>query len=126
MNLRPYLVPVFLAVALAGLAGAAWLTRDYWQAWSLPDGQRSATAEKEEGHGHAHGGPERVKLSPQARANLRLVVNPIQPQKFRRHISASRHRHRAADQGGSRVRRPSYRRRAVPGHPAGRHGPAGR
>ncbi|MBI2808776.1 MAG: efflux RND transporter permease subunit [Planctomycetes bacterium] len=63
-----------LLLALA-LAGAAWFTRDSWQAWLSPVGADQAAAKKT----LATDGHERVKLSPQAQKNLRLVVKAMTP-----------------------------------------------
>ncbi|MBX9681447.1 MAG: hypothetical protein K2X38_22050 [Gemmataceae bacterium] len=84
MNLRSLLI---VAAGIATLGTAAWLTRDKWEPWLGTGSAQSAAEKKETDHpGHDHGGPERVKLSPQAQANLRLVVKPIQPQTFLRHL----------------------------------------
>jgi multidrug efflux pump subunit AcrA (membrane-fusion protein) len=63
-----------LAVA-GGLTFAAWHTRATWRPWL--DSLRSppADAPKEEAHAHGHG--DRIKLSEQARKNLKLIVKPV-------------------------------------------------
>lgn len=76
--------------ALAGIAivlaaGAGLYTRDTWWGRIFPP---QATEESDDhGHDHAHGGHERVKLTPQARANLRLVVQPIALTSYARTLS---------------------------------------
>jgi membrane fusion protein, heavy metal efflux system len=69
---------VTLLVVLAAVAAAAWLTRDAW--WSLV--APADPAAEEGAHAHAHAEKDRVRLSPQARANLGLVVKPVQPQTY--------------------------------------------
>jgi biotin carboxyl carrier protein len=84
MRLRRFLSAVLAATVLAGLGGAAYLARDTWQPWL--DRLRpspAAPAESDGGHDHhGHGSVERVKLSPQARANLRLEVAPARPESY--------------------------------------------
>lgn len=73
---------VFLLVA--GLGVAAYLTRDTWRAWLLP--AKPAAAEAHDDHaGHDHGPTDdRIKLTPQAQANLRLVVDAAIPEGYSR------------------------------------------
>lgn len=74
MHIRKVLVLVTATAALAALgAGGAW-TYDTWRGWLFP-AHSAAEAEAEEEHAHEPEG--RIRLSPQARANLRLVVQPI-------------------------------------------------
>jgi len=54
------------------LIGGGWLTRETWKAWLIPPAQRQAEEKKD-----APDGPERVKLTPQAKANLRLDVKRL-------------------------------------------------
>jgi cobalt-zinc-cadmium efflux system membrane fusion protein len=75
------IVPAVLLIG-AALAAGAYVTRETWQPWLSKD--VDSTAAKEDVH--AHGGHERIKLSPQARANLRLAVKPIQLQTYWRTI----------------------------------------
>jgi multidrug efflux pump subunit AcrA (membrane-fusion protein) len=66
-----------VAVVVAAAAGAGlWLTRDTWQARLFPAGQSEETAAAADAHPAE---PERVKLSPHARANLGLVVGELRP-----------------------------------------------
>jgi biotin carboxyl carrier protein len=74
MSVRKFLATWGAAAAVATVAAAGVFTHDTWRAWLFP---ASADAETEE-DSHAHEEPERVRLSPQARANLRLVVQPLQ------------------------------------------------
>lgn len=69
---------LMLGAAVALTAGAVWLTRETWRPWLTPT--ESSTGEEEHAHDHA-AEKERVKLSPQAKANLRLVVQPLELQK---------------------------------------------
>jgi biotin carboxyl carrier protein len=68
-----------VTAVVAGLAAAAFFTRDSWQPW-LTAGQSGAEAED-------HAAPpaqeaQVLKLSPQARGNLGLVSRPVQPQTY--------------------------------------------
>jgi multidrug efflux pump subunit AcrA (membrane-fusion protein) len=58
---------------IVGLAAAGWLYRDTWSAWII----RPAAQEAQEEHDHAHETKDRLKLSPQAQANLGLRTEPI-------------------------------------------------
>lgn len=58
-----------------------------YQKYHMPPPGDEANPPAEAGHEHVHAEPERVKISPQARANLRLDVRPIQPQAYRRTIT---------------------------------------
>lgn len=61
-------------VVLAGLVAAGWLTRETWTAWLV----RPAAGAAEGGHDHhEHGAKDRLKLSPQAVANLGLRTEAI-------------------------------------------------
>lgn len=78
----PFVVLTVVALVAAG-AGAAYMMRASWLPWF----QAAASGDAAQAAGALpHGPAERIKLSPQARANLRLVVKPIQPQSFRRMI----------------------------------------
>lgn len=58
------------------LATGGYFSRDLWLPL-LSDASEEAAAPH-----HDHGPSEKVKLTPQARANLKLIVKPIQPQTF--------------------------------------------
>jgi biotin carboxyl carrier protein len=77
---------VAAAVVLAVVGGAAYFTRGTWRPWlgqtSPPADPKAATAEPHAGHDHDHA--DRVKLSPQAQANLKLVVEPLAPESYAR------------------------------------------
>ncbi|MCI0376485.1 MAG: hypothetical protein L0215_02645 [Gemmataceae bacterium] len=75
--MRILIVAVLLAVAGAGL----YLTQESWLRWF--SGKDVSPPPKE--HAHTQG-PERVKLSPQAQANLGLVVQPVEPRAYWRSI----------------------------------------
>lgn len=64
--------------ALAALCVGAFFTRGYW----LPN----STVEKNDPTTTHEHSLERIKLTPQARANLKLAVKPVQPQTFRRSV----------------------------------------
>jgi cobalt-zinc-cadmium efflux system membrane fusion protein len=70
-------------LALVAAAGA-FLTRDVWLAWLDPEFAQSRT--DDEIDDHPHGEPDRIKLSPQARANLRLKVEPLALQSYWRTV----------------------------------------
>jgi membrane fusion protein, heavy metal efflux system len=76
-KLLPYAVSILI---LGGLVVVGFLTRDYWQGWLLPG------KPPEEEKPHAHETPGRVRLSPQARANLRLAVKPATVEPYWRMI----------------------------------------
>src|SRR5262249_54743499 len=68
------LLPVVIIVAVLGAVGAgAYLTRQRWAPLIWPTKQPEGEA-----HEHAHGA--RIKLTPQARENLKLDVRPVMVQ----------------------------------------------
>src|SRR3954468_13237795 len=71
---RPALFTAFV-IGAVGVAG--WLSRDAWWPLVVP-----ATPAEPPTQEHAHADKDRVRLSPQARANLALVVKPVQPQTY--------------------------------------------
>lgn len=72
--MRVYGIVLCLLLVAGVLAGVAvWLTRDTWRPWLATASQPAG----EEEHAHAHPEKDRVKLSPQAKANLRLDVKPV-------------------------------------------------
>jgi multidrug efflux pump subunit AcrA (membrane-fusion protein) len=76
MRLRTLLTALAAAGAAAGLAAGAYTTRAAWRPWVEAKLRRTPAADDAPpAHTHAHA--DRVTLSPQARANLRLVVEPI-------------------------------------------------
>lgn len=79
MALLKRLLGYLVATAvLGGLAAGGYFTRDRWM--PLLSGGKSEEAAKEAAHDeHAHG--DRVKLTPQARRNLGLVVKPVKVEK---------------------------------------------
>lgn len=68
-----YLVLAFGA-GIAATVSVAVVTRPIWQPWLIPP--------KAAEHERVHEPEEAVKLSPQAQANLRLVVKPVQPELY--------------------------------------------
>jgi membrane fusion protein, heavy metal efflux system len=70
-------------VALAAAAGA-YLVRDVWLPWLDPEYAQPRTDEETDDHPHA--APDRVKLTAQARANLRLNVQPVGLQSYWRTV----------------------------------------
>jgi biotin carboxyl carrier protein len=75
MRLRQLLITTGLVGVLAALTAIGWYTRDVWR-------QRIAADGGDEGHTHEHAQIDRVRLSPQARANLGLVVEPLRAQRY--------------------------------------------
>lgn len=78
MWVRRLIWGLIVTVALGGLSAVAFVTQDYWKPsldrWLSPP----EAAKKAEEDPPAHG--DRVKLSPEARDNLKLVVKPLQAQ----------------------------------------------
>src|SRR5262245_2631203 len=85
MWLQRTLWVVVAAAALGGLAVAAVLTRERWQPLLAPPAGPAEGAGQDHDHEHAHG--DRVRLSPEARANLGLLARPLQPQTYWRSLT---------------------------------------
>jgi multidrug efflux pump subunit AcrA (membrane-fusion protein) len=77
---------VLAAVLLAGLAAVGVVTRPTWTAW-LKGPAGETAAEEADHHDHAAGELGRLRLSPQARASLRLDVRPVQPTTYWRSLT---------------------------------------
>src|SRR5438270_2182058 len=106
MRVRTALYTLVGVAALSAVAAAGWLTRDTWRGWLAP-APSPETAEKKDGHahghGHSHGDEQSVLLSPQAQANLRLMVKPVNPQTYWQVIRVPAtvvERRRKSDRGG--------------------------
>lgn len=87
MSLRRLFLALAGTALVAGLAVAAFFTRDLWRPWLtslLPQAESRAPG----GPGGLPGKLEltQVKISPQARQNLGLVTKPVQVQTYRRTI----------------------------------------
>jgi multidrug efflux pump subunit AcrA (membrane-fusion protein) len=71
---------IFVLLAASTLAAAAgtavYLTQDIWKAW-LPSAAKATAPDEGHEHGHHHDHGDSVEISPQARANLGLKVEPI-------------------------------------------------
>src|SRR5262249_48615599 len=76
---RTLFKPVLAVALMVGLGAAAYLTRARWLPNSAGDERPSAAA-----HDHEH--TDRVKLSPQAQANLDLAVEPLAPETYTRTV----------------------------------------
>lgn len=82
------LVPTLVVTAVLVVLGAtAYYARGTWKPWLAkrlaPDeAAKEAAADPHAGHDHSHG--DRVKLNPQAQANLKLVVEPMIPESYAR------------------------------------------
>ncbi|QJW99435.1 efflux RND transporter periplasmic adaptor subunit [Frigoriglobus tundricola] len=85
MRLRAVL-PVVALAAVCGAAIGGYITRDQWVAHVFPSqaDEKSAAAHAGESHDHAHA--DRVKLSPQAQANLGLDVDTLRPTEYWRKL----------------------------------------
>lgn len=102
MLVRKIVSAVVTLAVLAAVGGAAYATRDKWMPHVFPDQkaeQAAQTAPATGGHahdefgahiggdGHAdHAQTDRVKLSPQAQANLKLDVDVLAPEEYWRTI----------------------------------------
>lgn len=73
-------------VLAVGLLGGGWLTRDAWLPLLRPKDSADHGDEHDEHEHHDHA-KDRVRLSPQARANLRLDVQPTRRQSYWRTLS---------------------------------------
>jgi biotin carboxyl carrier protein len=73
---------IAVTIAVAALAALGWVFRDSWRGWLAA----TATTVDKAGHDHAHEARDRVRLSPQAQANLRLLVKPLRAQTYWRTI----------------------------------------
>lgn len=84
--MRLHLPSFLVACLLVGVAivGGA-LTRSWWLPFVLPSTPAVAEVNDEPSHGPVVEA-QQVKLSPQARANLRLAVRPLQPESYWRTI----------------------------------------
>lgn len=76
---------------LAGVGVVAYVTRDSWkprvQAFFDSGASAKPAAAVDEHAGHDHGTGDRIKLSEQAQKNLKLVVDPLVPEKYVRSIT---------------------------------------
>lgn len=85
MKTRRILTALAVLAIVTALAIAGVLTYDTWRGWLFPD-RVASTASEEDAHPH-HDAPDRVILSPQARANLKLAVRPIQLETYSRTLT---------------------------------------
>ena len=89
MNVRRWIGPAIGIALLGGVGAAAALTRETWMPYVFPqkkpaEGGEGAKSPKGEGDGHDH--PEQVKLSPQARQNLKLETDTLVPEPYWRKL----------------------------------------
>lgn len=75
MGLRRLLTTLVVVLLLGGGAAGLYFTQTTWQAWLQRPAAPTATAEEAD-HDHDH--DDRIKVSPEARANLKLVVRPLE------------------------------------------------
>jgi membrane fusion protein, heavy metal efflux system len=80
MRTRVLMLRLAPAIIVLVAIVAAWLTRGTWR--SGFSSERTVDAVEGADHTHSHNSPERVRISPQARGNLRLIVQPIQRQTY--------------------------------------------
>jgi multidrug efflux pump subunit AcrA (membrane-fusion protein) len=104
MNRQGVLVGTVLGLMVLG--NAAYLTREYWLPL-LPLPRPEASAEEE--HDHEHGEENKVVLTDQAKANLRLEAAPVKPTTWWRTLSVP----------ATVVERPGDADRTVPAPAAG-------
>ena len=83
MYFRQFVGPAVALVVVLGLAAAGYLTRDSWLPVVCP-APPSAAKEADPHEEHEEG---IIELSPQARANLKLVVAPLTPEPYWRKAS---------------------------------------
>jgi multidrug efflux pump subunit AcrA (membrane-fusion protein) len=76
MRLRSIFLVMILTAVSAAAGTAVFLTRELWQTW-LPSPRQATEAGDGHEHGHSHDHGDSVEISPQARANLGLKVEPI-------------------------------------------------
>ncbi|MCI0705667.1 MAG: efflux RND transporter periplasmic adaptor subunit [Planctomycetia bacterium] len=82
MRITKVIVWVIALAAVAGVAVGGYATRDRWVPYVFPT-KPEESAEGEEPHGHTHGKhDDRVRLTPQAQANLGLEVSQLQPREY--------------------------------------------
>lgn len=89
MRLRRWILTGVAAAALAALGYAGFQTRDRWEAYVFPsqpgkpatEGHSHDEGDAHAGHDHGTAG-DRVKLSEQAQANLKLDVDTLTPQPY--------------------------------------------
>ena len=99
MLARKIVSAVVTLAVLAAVGGAAYATRDKWMPHVFPDRQAVQTAPATGGHAHDefgghiggdshadHAQTDRVKLSPQAQANLKLDVDVLTPEEYWRTV----------------------------------------
>src|SRR5262245_57929536 len=73
------LLRLLVPVAAVGVIAVAALTREHWLPLLLPE---PAEADDKSAGEHGHADPERVRLSPTARANLGVVVRTLAPRTY--------------------------------------------
>jgi multidrug efflux pump subunit AcrA (membrane-fusion protein) len=80
MTWRATLARTLSFVTIAGVVVGAYLTRESWLPRLLPP--KAETADHAHEEAHSHGPSDRLRLTPQARANLKLVSGAIQAETF--------------------------------------------
>lgn len=73
MQFRRIAVGLAAVLATASLVVAGVLTREIWRGWLFPPALTASNASDD----HGHLGKEQVLISPQAVANLKLIVKPL-------------------------------------------------
>src|SRR5215210_7401588 len=85
MRSRSFASILVTVAVLAAVGAAGYFARDTWKPWLAKHLTPAEAADPHAGHDHsAHA--DRVKLSPQAQANLKLVVEPLIPEPYTRTI----------------------------------------
>jgi multidrug efflux pump subunit AcrA (membrane-fusion protein) len=80
MSVRRILTPLVWLAVLGGAGFAAYATHERWMPYVFPVPKAADEQPAHDEHDHDH--PPQVKLTPQAVANLKLVVGPITPQAY--------------------------------------------
>jgi multidrug efflux pump subunit AcrA (membrane-fusion protein) len=87
MNVRAWLAPVLGSVVLAGGGVSAYFTRDSWWPYVFPVKATVPPVDHAHENGEGdHDHDEHVKLSPQARQNLKLEVGELTPRPYSRTV----------------------------------------
>lgn len=90
MLTRKAISTLLTVVGAVGLGVAGYATRNRWMPYAFPTPQAERpNDDHHDGHdhaGHAHDHGDRVKLSPQAQANLNLDVDAISPTEYWRTV----------------------------------------
>lgn len=82
MKLSRFLKPILTVTIVAGLIAAGYFTKDYWLPLVQKDKLDTASENSISESAETDSPTEKVRLSDQAIANLRLTAKPLQPQTY--------------------------------------------